>query len=355
MAKSPALAVGSAASVARRAVAARTEAGSAALYSDRYPFQTIVLGAPYTPERYIKAMERALAGGFLFMIVDSGSHEWGGPGGCLSIIDGLKGSGNEYVSWGKITPRHDKWVEWIKDCPIHIITTLRAKVKYVLEENEKGKKVPRKIGLEAVMREGFDYEMSVAWMIDENHVTRTDKDRTDLFGGGSYDLRSPEVAMALHEWRENGADYVPRSIFPLEDKVDKAKAQPPAVNQTRTASQFDLVTPEQAADIWKTAVAADKTEADVKRYLWTKLGIESLKKIPAARGKEVKEWAGAPMPAKTFAAGEEEARAVAALLQVSEVDLSAMWAECRGDWDKVKASLSADAERDDIVQELATQ
>jgi len=54
----------------------------------------------------IKAAEKA---GYDVLIIDSYSHEWTGPGGCLEINDlyaKTNCKGNTWAAWNETTPRH---------------------------------------------------------------------------------------------------------------------------------------------------------------------------------------------------------------------------------------------------------
>lgn len=66
-----------------------SERGSASLYSDIVDFDTIILDPPYSPERYIEAMEMVEKAGYDICVVDSTTHEWNGSGGCLEINEVL--------------------------------------------------------------------------------------------------------------------------------------------------------------------------------------------------------------------------------------------------------------------------
>src|SRR4249919_2153033 len=66
-----------------------TENGSASLYDHLGSFQTIDLQEPFSPERYIEAIDMCIKAGMECIIIDSSSHEWSGPGGCLEINERL--------------------------------------------------------------------------------------------------------------------------------------------------------------------------------------------------------------------------------------------------------------------------
>ena len=59
-----------------------TENDSASLYADLGGFKVIPFDAPYTPKRYVEAINLAVNDPEIkVVIVDTASHEWNGPGG----------------------------------------------------------------------------------------------------------------------------------------------------------------------------------------------------------------------------------------------------------------------------------
>ena len=75
-----------------------SERDSASIYSDFGEFNTISLDAPYSPERYIGAITAAEEAGMEVIVVDSITHEWNGPGGCLDLHAKLGGT---FQDWGE--------------------------------------------------------------------------------------------------------------------------------------------------------------------------------------------------------------------------------------------------------------
>src|SRR6478736_6648773 len=53
-----------------------TENGSASLYSDLGDFNVIDLKPPFTPEKYIEAINVCVAAQMEVIIIDSSTHEW---------------------------------------------------------------------------------------------------------------------------------------------------------------------------------------------------------------------------------------------------------------------------------------
>jgi hypothetical protein len=189
-----------------------TENGSADLYAHLGDYDVITLGKPYTVQSYrdaISAFERA---GYDVIIIDSLTHAWAGDGGLLAKQGQVeKRVGNSFAAWREITPDHNALVEAMLASPAHVIGTMRVKTEYVLEENERGKKVPRKVGMQPVQRDGMEYEFTVVMDVDADHKASASKDRTTLFSGW-YDTISEETGRKLREWLETGAEAPPDAI-----------------------------------------------------------------------------------------------------------------------------------------------
>lgn len=125
-----------------------TERGSAALYSDRYRFDTLELGPPFSPERFIEAIHVAEKAGYDVLIIDSASHEWNGSGGCIDINDALAAArfkGNTWSAWSETTPRHRAFLDSMMQSPLHIIATMRSKTETVQGEDKRVRKMFRPV------------------------------------------------------------------------------------------------------------------------------------------------------------------------------------------------------------------
>lgn len=191
-----------------------TENGSASLYEHLGPFNTIDLAPPFTPERYIQAIDACIAGGMECIIIDSSSHEWSGSGGCIEINEQLaqaKYRGNTWSAWNETTPRHDSFVNKVLQCPLHVITCTRSKMETIMGEDKKVKKV----GMKDVQREGWEYELTVSLSIDrDTHKAIASKDRTELFEGLDPFIITENTGITIKEWCERGIDVnaIPNEI-----------------------------------------------------------------------------------------------------------------------------------------------
>lgn len=197
-----------------------TENGSAALYSDRFDFDTLELAPPYLSSKFEQAIDAAAEAGYDVAIIDSASHQWAGEGGILGRKEQADArGGNQWTNWAPFTKEHESFKAAILNAPIHIIGTLRTKQEYVLED-KKGKQVPRKVGMAPIQREGMEYEFSVVFDVQMDHRAKVSKDRTGLFGDDRIiDLIDGSVGKELLAWLSTAKPVVVQK--PTEEQVER--------------------------------------------------------------------------------------------------------------------------------------
>ena len=181
-----------------------TENRSASLYADQFDFDSCELEAPFTTDKYLKAMSEAEKAGYNVVIIDSTTHQWMGDGGLYerkTQIDSR--GGNSFTNWAKFTPEHNKFLSAIVQHRTHLICTVRSKQDYAVTQNDKGKSAPQKLGLAPVQREGFEYELTLMLDVAMDHSAQSSKDRTGLFDKQTF-TPSIETGIKLMEWL-NGA------------------------------------------------------------------------------------------------------------------------------------------------------
>ena len=180
-----------------------TENDSASLYSYLGEYKTLKLDPPYTPERYIRAIKTCEDAGIELIIIDSITHVWKGQGGLLEYQNAL---GGRYQDWAKATPLYQQWLNTILQSKCHIITTNRKKQGYnMITEGNKTK--VEKAGLDDEIRDGYEYEMTVALeIINDKHMARASKDRTQLFVDKPEFVISIETGKAILDWCNQGIE-----------------------------------------------------------------------------------------------------------------------------------------------------
>lgn len=188
-----------------------TEHGSASLYADLFDFDVMEL-ASFAPDTYVAAIQAAADAGYDVVVVDSLSHAWMGKDGALEQVDkhAARERGNSFGAWRHVTPMHNRLVETIVGAPIHVIATMRSKTEYVIEEDSRGKKVPRKIGMAPVQRDGMEYEFTVVGDMDYDHRLMITKSRCSALADAVIEKPGEDVAATLTGWLENAAPEAPR-------------------------------------------------------------------------------------------------------------------------------------------------
>jgi hypothetical protein len=185
-----------------------TENGSASLYSHLGDFNTIDLQPPFTPQRYIEAIDTCLKADMECIILDSSSHEWSGSGGCIEANEKLaqaRYKGNTWSAWNETTPLHDSFVQKVLQSRCHFITCTRSKMETVMGDDKKVKKV----GMKDIQRDGWEYELTVSLSIDrDTHMAIASKDRTNLFESKPPFIITEETGKMIAEWCDSGLDAV---------------------------------------------------------------------------------------------------------------------------------------------------
>jgi len=188
-----------------------TENSSASLYSDLGNYNVLDLQAPYSPERYIQAIELCEKSNISVVILDSVSHEWNGTGGCLDIHEKL---GGRFQDWANVTPRHQAFINKILQSSCHVITTTRRKMDYSLDVGSNGKTQVVKHGTKEITRDGFEYELTINFeLVNENHLAKASKDRTGLFMNKPEFIITSDTGKMILEWCNSGSKTDPTQSF----------------------------------------------------------------------------------------------------------------------------------------------
>lgn len=259
-----------------------TERGSASLYSDDFEFDVLELDSPYTPERFIEAIDAAEAAGYDNVIIDSATHEWDGSGGCLEINERLavaKYKNNTWSAWSETTPRHRAFIDRMLQTRMHVIATLRSKTETVQTSDKKVVKV----GMKLETRGGIEYEFTVVFELEhESHMAVQSKDRTKLFPQPQE--ITEKTGHQLLAWLDSGAEVEPTAeeiAFKRRNalSVRFAQALNPAGDLGETEESHEAAV---AVAVW--AVHSEIRELGIDEYgeIW--------KMIPASSRAAIKKY-----------------------------------------------------------------
>lgn len=190
----------------KRVAVIDTERGSASKYSDIFSFDVLELET-FSPDTYVEAIAAAASAGYDVLVIDSLSHAWMGKDGALEQVDRAQKrsqSGNSFAAWRDVTPMHNRLVDAMIQARLHIIATMRAKTEYVVETNERGKQVPRKVGMAPVQRDGLEYEFDVVGDMTLENDFVVSKTRCSTLQGQIIAKPNKPLADTLKAWLEDG-------------------------------------------------------------------------------------------------------------------------------------------------------
>lgn len=148
-----------------------TERGSASLYAGRFggEWDKDDELPDFSPKTLMDRLREAERLGYAAVVVDSLSHFWMGKGGELEMVDAAKKrskSGDGFGAWNEVTPVHNELIQCLLTVKLHVVCTMRTKTEWVIEQNERGKNAPRKVGTAPVQRDGMEFEFDLAGDMD---------------------------------------------------------------------------------------------------------------------------------------------------------------------------------------------
>jgi hypothetical protein len=211
--------------------------------------------APFSPGRYIEAIQEFQRAGVEVLIIDSISHEHEGPGGLMDIA----GEMNKF--WNRAKFEHKKFVNALLQCDMHVIVCVRAREKVALakikdEQTGKMKTDFQDEGLQPVTEKNLMFEMTASLMLHDEGKRQTK-------------LKCP-AALINVLGRESGY-LTPADGKALRDWVDGAKQLDPTVEKFRNRLLSNC---EQGVKHIQTCL--DQTPAAIQEALGPKF-IETLK------------------------------------------------------------------------------
>jgi hypothetical protein len=240
-----------------RTVVIDTEEGSSDLYDHLHEFDVIDLRPPFSPEAYIEAITAAEAAGYEVIIIDSVTHCWSGPGGCLEILEDVAKAqfrGNTWSAFSVITPRWRAFVDKILRSPAHVICCGRSKTE-TAQVDDHGKKKVAKLGMKLEARDGLEFEFTCCLdIIHDGHYATVSKDRTGLFQGDPKPITA-ETGRRLAEWLAGGTATESPVVAKARQFIGSASTEADLKRATRAIDQY-LAKNELTGAEWSTLTDA---------------------------------------------------------------------------------------------------
>jgi len=192
-----------------------TESGRGRLYADELPspFLYAELQPPFSPARYVQAINEFAAAGVEVLVIDSGSHEFEGIGGVQDIAE----AGNPRLpNWNKAKGEHKRFISALLASPMHIVLCLRAREKAKPEKQVIGgqeKMVYVDLGLQPITEKNVMFEATVSLMLHDQgrrqDVIKCPAALQDIMGRGDGYL-SMDDGRALRAWVDGAQQLDPR-------------------------------------------------------------------------------------------------------------------------------------------------
>lgn len=191
-----------------------TENRRGSLYANALPeaFNIIDFYAPFSPARYIEAIDVACRSGAEVIVIDSVTHEWEGPGGCQEIAGMTK-----FPDWKRAKAEHKRFMTHMLQSPAHVIACTRAREKTDFTDT----KNPVKLGIQPIQEGNFSYEATVSLMMhDQGYRQDVLKCPAELQGimGRAHGYVSADDGKALRAWVD-GAVRVDPAIEQARGKL----------------------------------------------------------------------------------------------------------------------------------------
>lgn len=190
-----------------------TEHGSAAKYATtaetpepgRFRFDN-QCPVRFDPRELSKTLAQAAEHGYDVVVVDSLSHYWFGPGGVLELVDeaAKRARGNSFAGWKDVRPYERQIIASLLGYPGHVIVTMRTKTEWVVEEDERGRKQPRKVGTRPEQRDGIEYEFDIVGDLDQDNTLVISKSRCFELSGAVVRKPGPDLAKQVRAWLDDG-------------------------------------------------------------------------------------------------------------------------------------------------------
>jgi len=171
------------------------------------PFRVLEFYAPFSPARYIEAIDACCNAGAEVIVIDSISHEWESEGGCEWIAEnGVDKFGNKLKldDWKTAKKHHKRLMAHMLQCSAHVIACTRAREKVDMSNPSK----PIKLGVLPIQEKGFIFETTISLMMEKGGKVQSPLKEipaplVPIVGRGTGYL-TPADGKALREWADAG-------------------------------------------------------------------------------------------------------------------------------------------------------
>ena len=154
----------------------------------------------------------------------------------------------------------------------HVITTLRSKQEYVMEQDDRGKQRPVKRGMAPIQRDGLEYEFTVVFdfIVPEKNMAVITKDRTSLFSAEKPEVLSEETGKTIMEWLNEGKEAPKQNLTDKQLDAMLKAINDGQVDRVKSAINKYILTEDQKLSI-DNAINITPDKSDYKKLSNPKL------------------------------------------------------------------------------------
>lgn len=167
---------------------------------------------PFSPARYIEAIQAFANAGVEVLVIDSVSHEWEGIGGCEDIAHapGRDGQTPKTPRWNDAKREHKAFMNAMLQSPLHVIVCMRAREKVKLVKIG-GKTEYEPQGVLPIQEKNFTFELTASLMLwnggKERDVIKCPSELEGIFGKTGEPAQgylTADHGKALRDWVDGG-------------------------------------------------------------------------------------------------------------------------------------------------------
>lgn len=191
-----------------------TENHTACKYSDRFDFDVCEC-----EKASINNLMTLLsdASEYDVLIIDSLTHAWDELLDEVNRIAKTKFGGNSWSAWSEGTPKQRAFIKALLDFKGHLIVTMRSETTWEVQENDKGKKVPVRIGTAPKQGKSIEYEFDMLINLSQDHTAHILKDRTGKYQDECMELLDENLGKELGEWLSVGEVVKEKKVLTNND------------------------------------------------------------------------------------------------------------------------------------------
>lgn len=171
---------------------------------------------PFSPARYVEAINAFVNAGVEVLVIDSVSHEYEGTGGVEDIANALvNGKAPKAGRWNLAKAEHKKFMNAMLQSPLHIICCVRARSKVKIEKKA-GETVYEDQGVQPVQEKNFSFELTASMMMwnsgRQRDVLKCPEELAPIFGQSgtmAEGYLTAQHGQMLREWIDGGGKIDP--------------------------------------------------------------------------------------------------------------------------------------------------